>query len=117
MTWLALVLLVLAVLRATRLVTTDSLTLNLRRALTRRFPPTAQPLYVEATAEPANGASVLTPHWLVKFVSCNWCVSFWFSLAGVVGLHFAGYLDRWQLVILAWWGVAGAAGYLMDFVA
>ena len=115
--WIVLVLLVLAVVRATRLITTDSITLSWRRSLARRYPPSTVAQIAEQTGRPIAGAATLSPHWVVKLVNCSWCVSFWLALVGVVGLHFAGYVSRWQLVVLAWWGVAGGAGLLLDIVS
>ena len=115
MTWLILVAVSLAVFRVTRLVTTDDLAAPARRALRRRFPPTAGPLYREETGLPIPDTATIRPHWLVALSSCRWCLSVWLAAAAVLLLHASGFLDSWRWVVLAWPAVAGAAGLLGDW--
>lgn len=115
MTILALVLAAFAVMRVTRLVTTDEVAQPLRLALVRRFPPSTKPLIQPQTGDEVEGAAVFAPHWVVVLLSCGWCLSFWLALVAVIALHFAGWLNSWALVALAWLAVAGAAGILFDY--
>lgn len=103
MTWLVLVLLTLAVLRGTRLLTADDLTAPARAWLARRF------------NEHPKGLA--RPHWVVAFTSCGWCVSFWLAGASVVVARALGGIGRGPFIVLAWWGVAGASGLLLDWVS
>jgi hypothetical protein len=116
MTWIVLLAAVLAVVRATRLVTTDEVSAPARHALARRFPPRSGPQIRPETGEEIPTAVQLRPHWLLRLVYCDWCVSFWLSLLVALALHAAGLLDPWRWVVLAWWAIAGAAGLLLDRV-
>jgi hypothetical protein len=110
-TWADLLLLALAVYRVTRLITTDSLTAPWREDLVYRFPPRVEPMRAPDGSEiPGSARSV--PHWVVRLVHCDWCVSIWTSLALTLAAHFAGLLDSWQLAGFVWLAASSAAGLL-----
>ena len=112
---LGLIVATLAVVRATRLITTDQLTDPLRHALTRRFPPTNREVVRPETGRPIPDSATITPHWIVKLAACDWCVSFWLALGAALVLHAIGLMPEWRWVGMGWWGMAGAAGLLLGW--
>lgn len=93
--WLTFALLTLATARATRLVTTDSITSSLRFRWFKRFPP-----------GPVHGRRA---HPLGVLIDCPWCVSVWLS-----GAIVAVAAQRTSLPLpVAWWaGVSELTGLI-----
>jgi uncharacterized protein DUF1360 len=102
---------VLACYRATRLVTTDTITAPMRHGVLRRFPPRTLPLE-DPAGQPIEGTAGLRPTWQVELVNCTWCIGLWVALALVLALHFTGYANSWLIVGFAWFAVAAVAGLL-----
>ena len=97
MTWITAVLLVLATTRATRFVTTDSLTEPVRAWLVEHIPARDE-----------------RPSWVVSGVYCAWCVSVWVAGLAVVLARWAGWIRHGPFIVLAWLGIAGAVGMLSE---
>ena len=117
MTWFVLVVATLAVLRGTRLVTTDEVTAPLRLAVLRRWPSRVEPPTHPHTGQEMGDGGRAVPSWPVKLISCNWCVSFWLSGAVALGLHYSGFVPTWRWTVLAWWALAGSSGAALQLIA
>lgn len=102
LTWLELVILVLASFRLTRLIVYDEITSFLR-----------EPFFTVAYEDDGTGQVVRHVHlkgsglrqWMGSLLSCHWCVGIW-SSATVVGIHLLVPAAFPVLLILA---VGGAA--------
>ena len=112
MTWLALVIVTLAVMRVTRLVVADDLTEPMRQAVTRRWPYQSKPLIRPYDSQPIDETAQLVPQWPTKLLACQWCVSLWLSLAGALIAHASGLDDSWTTTVWSWPAIAGGAGLL-----
>ena len=112
MTWLGLVIVTLAVMRVTRLVVADDITEPLRQAVTRRWPYQSKPMIRTYDAQPITETAQLVPQWPTKLLACQWCVSFWLSLAGALLAHASGVLPTWTEFGWGWPAIAGGAGLL-----
>ena len=101
----AIVLIALAAFRATRLITSDTITEPLRDRLERwawEFGPNGQ--------LKARGA---LRTWLVEGLTCQWCLGVWMSAASYSTWRWAGEVGLALLAILA---IAGVECALASFV-
>lgn len=99
MSWLRLLVTALAIARATRLITTDTLTDSFRQHLA------ATETALVVRLGPNKTARLV----LADFFSCPWCISVWLAaLAGVeLEIHFAWWFFWPLLLVLAFSFVAG----------
>lgn len=111
MTWGVLALVALASYRLTHLVTSDSITEPWRQRLVERYPAHVEPI-IDPTGHPVPNSARQVPHPVTVFVLCNWCVSFWTSLALVLVAHFVGLLGSWQLAGFGWLAASTVVGLL-----
>jgi hypothetical protein len=111
-TVLAFAVMTLAVVRATRLVTTDDLTEPMRRWLGRRFPPYRRTL----TYKDGEAASHVTvPSFVVRLSSCDWCVSVYLAAVAALVGKWTHMVPTWQWIGWSWLGMAGGAGLLLGW--
>lgn len=92
---------VLAAYRLTRFLVHDTLLLDARRWLFRRYPPDEQ----WAAAFGHQRA-----HKLGQLVDCHYCTGFWMSGLVLAGAIAAGAVEthRPLVVVALWWALAGA---------
>jgi hypothetical protein len=98
--------------RLTRLITTDSVTEPLRRAVVRRWPHRNQPLIRQETGRPIPDTGALTPRWIVVLVNCPWCIAPYASAAVLVAAKYAGLVHSWTVVGFGVPAVAAAVGLM-----
>lgn len=96
MTIVVLAVMVLAVARLTRLVTTDDITEPWRARVM-----THQPLG--------------SPTWFARMIVCNWCVGIWVALVAAVVARLTGLVTTWVWAVWAWFAVAGGSGLLLGW--
>lgn len=112
---LVFVLISLAAYRATVLITTDTLSAPVRRALLRRWPSRTVALYDDSGHEVA-GTGTLKARWQVELVNCGWCIGFWLAGLAVLVSHGLGLADDWGECLLAWWAAAAVVGMLSELI-
>ncbi|MDQ0245280.1 hypothetical protein J2S09_002856 [Bacillus fengqiuensis] len=109
-TWIQLVMLVMAVFRLTRLIVFDKITWFLRKPFHEMIEETQEDGSI-ATYLHVKGTGVRK--WIGELLSCYWCTGIWSSIVLYLGFIYIPQLALPVITILA---VAGLAGFLESFL-